>query len=144
MNIEKVYSDLTAAQLNQRSKQKQLHKQEVDNLRPTTMYGNDPQVIFAALVRIATPILEDFHSDLYWDVVRLQELDLTIEHTLFYLVGKNGTTWADNYAQAISLSKHGRPHIFRILYKRHDTLNKCFTFTIEKVAGLYGITPEVN
>lgn len=142
MVIEKVHSDLTAEQLNQNAKQKELHK----GLRET-LHGTDNQaLIFAHLVSIATPILKSFHSDLYYDALYLQAADLTKEQTFFYLVGENGTTWADDYAQAITLSQHSRPHIFRLTYKK-DTEYKyavVFTLTVKKVAGMYGRMPEDN
>ncbi len=141
MNIEKVHSDLTAEQLNQNAKQKELHK----GLKETLHGTDNPALIFAHLVSIATPILEAFHSDLYYDAMYLQAADLTKEQTFFYLVGKNGTTWADNYEQAISLSQHGREHIFRITYKKsteYKYSKDVFTLTVKKVAGLYGRTPK--
>ena len=141
MEIEKVHTDLTAEQLNQNAKQKELHK----GLKETLHGTDNPALIFAHLVSIATPILEAFHSDLYYDAMYLQAADLTKEQTFFYLVGKNGTTWADNYAQAISLSQHGRPHIFRITYKKateYKYSKDVFTLTVKKVAGLYGRMPK--
>jgi len=141
MEIEKVHTDLTAEQLNQNAKQKELHK----GLK-LTLHGTDnPALIFAHLVNVAMPILEAFHSDLYYDAMYLKEADLTKEQIFFYLVGKNGTTWADNYAQAISLSQHGRPHIFRLTYKKsaeYKYSKDVFTLTLKKVAGLYGRTPK--
>lgn len=143
MEIEKAHTDLTAEQLNQNAKQKTLHKGLSE-----TMHGTDNEsAIFSHLVSIATPILEAFHCDLYYDAMYLQAADLTKEQTFFYLVGKNGTTWADNYAQAISLSQHGRPHIFRITYKKskeYKYSKDVFTLTLKKVAGPYGRMPEDN
>lgn len=142
LNLEKVHSDLTAEQLNQNAKQAVLHTEQ----HTQTLYdGNqNAQFIFAHLVQIAMPILEAYYSDLYHDAQYLEAADLEKPQTFFYLVGKNGTTWADNYEQAISLSKHGRPHIFRLKYAKHPRLKKAFTLKVKKVAGLYGLTPEGN
>lgn len=138
MEIEKVHTDLTAEQLNQNAKQKELHK----GLKETFHGTDNAALIFAHLLDIARPILKSFHSDMYHDAMYLQAADLTKEQVFFFLVGENGTTWADNYAQAISLSQCNRPHIFRLSYKKHPSMKNAFILTVKKQAGLYGRMPE--
>lgn len=128
MNLEKVHSDLTADQLNQKA------MAAWSTLR-RTLYSprQNPQYVFGYMAEIAFPILEGFHSDLYHDVENLQTRNWEEAQVFYYCVGKNGTNVMDKLSDAESLQRNGRENVYKFTYTHHLKFKEIFQLLIERM-----------
>jgi len=128
MNLEKVHSDLTAVQLNQKA------KAAWSTLR-RTLYSpkQNPQYVFGYMAEIAFPILEAYHSDLYHDVENLQARNWGEAQVFYYCVGKCGTNVMDKLSDAKALQRHGRENVYKFTYTHHPKFKEIFQLTIERM-----------
>lgn len=129
MNLEKVHTDLQAEQLLLPPDSETDFLPRAHLLRPDLA----PQQVFECFVKIASRIVEAYQSDLYYDAQKLGEQDWENEVTLWYAVGDCGTNLYETMSPANAMRKHGRPHVYQVIYRRSEKLPKYFNLTIRKV-----------
>lgn len=133
METEKVYTDLSPAQ--REAQARPAFFTRLQTFYPKQDKNMTAQFVFGAMVEIATPILEAYHSDLFHDVENLQGRDWKYAQVFYYCVGKCGTNIMDKTWEAYSLQRHGREHIYMFNYAKHPTMKGCFLLSVSLLSN---------
>lgn len=97
-----------------------------------TMKPSLVQRVFGHLVRLATPVVEEYHSDLYWDAINLEAvLDRNLNQietgtSFLYAVRTSGTNMEES---ALCSAEIGSPGL--ILYRITVEVDERMTWWIE-------------